>query len=208
MSYTTEPHPEIDGGIALEDAAKAAGLAPDSFAVTMSRLNKSGRDLRSPARPGERARRYDAEKLAAWISEGKPVPARRQAPAPGAKTVQGTAAHENGVWTARLESGDTVKAKTITALRSAAQEKVAEKLALTTDQVDVQLTITAPQGVAEQWQEAADELAHAEALMQASKAKRLALVASLKVTFTNDDIAAMLGLSPQRVHQLSKSAAQ
>ena len=61
-------------GLTPEQAAEKAGMPLSYFRNTMSRLNKTERDLRLPVESGERFRRYSPQKLAAWIKDGKPVP--------------------------------------------------------------------------------------------------------------------------------------
>jgi hypothetical protein len=209
VTYKNTPHPDIDAALTLEDAAKLAGYSPNGFRTIMSRLNKAGHDLRAPARPGERARRYDADKLAAWIEGGKIIPARVTTPAPteGGRIIQATATHSKETWTATLDTGGTVVAKNLHTLQVNAAALAAQKLDVPADQVSVQLNITPPADIGERWAETVKEKQRGQEIISAAVEARHGIVADLKAAnFTNDDIAAMLGISPQRVQQHSKGA--
>jgi hypothetical protein len=202
---------DIDAALTLEEAAKKAGYTVNGFRTTMSKLNKAGHDLRAPARAGERARRYDADKLKAWIEGGKVVPDRLKntAPAKDARIIQATAKHTKETWTATLETGGTAVGKTLHALRANAAALAAQELDLPANQVSVQLDVTPPQEVAELWAQTVEEKTRGQELISAAIEKRHGIVAGLKDDgFTNDDIAAMLGISAQRVQQHTKGVAQ
>lgn len=197
-----------NAALTLEEAAKKAGQTVNGFRTTMSRLNKAGHDLRAPARSGERARRYDPDKLAAWIAGGKAVPARITTPAPfeGGHIVQATATHTNGTWTATLSTGGTAVAKNLHSLQANATALAAQELNVPAETVGVQLNITPPADIGERWAETVREKQRGRDIISAAVEARHGIVADLKAgMFTNDDIAAMLGISGQRVQQLAKS---
>lgn len=210
MTYENTPHPDIEAALTLEDAAALAGYTVAGFRTTMSKLNKAGNDLRAPARPGERARRYDADKLKAWIQGGKQVPDRLSSPAanPNATVIRAAAQHANGTWTATLENGGTAVGKNLRALHDNAAALAAQALGVGADQVSVQLDITPPGEVAQKWAETVEQKAKGQEMISAAIEERGRIVAALKRdNFTNDDIAAMLGISSQRVQQHSKGTA-
>jgi hypothetical protein len=197
-----------DSALTLEEAAKKAGQTVNGFRTTMSRLNKAGHDLRAPARPGERARRYDPDKLADWIAGGKAVPARITTPAPseGGHIIQATATHANGIWAAAMETGGTAVAKTLHSLQANAAALAAQELNVPAEKVGVQLNIMPPADFGERWAETVREKQRGQEIISAAVEARHGIVADLKAgKFTNDDIAAMLGISVQRVQQLAKS---
>lgn len=207
MTNNNTTHPDNDAALTLEDAAKKAGQTVNGFRTTMSRLNKAGHDLRAPARPGERARRYDADKLAAWIAGGKIVPARVQTPTPseGGRIITATATHSNGTWTATLDTGNTAIAKNLHTLQTNAAALAAQELNVPTDQVSVHLDITPPGDIGDRWAKTVEEKKRGQEIISAAVEARHGIVADLKADqFTNEDIAAMLGISVQRVQQHSK----
>lgn len=64
----------MSDALSLKEAAQLAGMPASTFRQAMTRLNGTPSDLRTPHVPGERARRYDPQRLAEWIDRGKPLP--------------------------------------------------------------------------------------------------------------------------------------
>lgn len=209
MTYENTPHPDIDATLTAEEAATKAGYTVGWFRTAMSKLNKAGNDLRAPARPGERARRYDVDKLNAWIEGGKIIPDGKGGDdADAAHTIQGTAKHTNGTWTGTLESGENVTGKTLRALQANAAALAAQGLDVPANQVRVQLDIETPGEAGERWAEAARKNEEGQRLIAQATEERHAVIAELRATggFTQEDIATMLGISQQRVTQYLQGA--
>lgn len=210
MSYENAPH--TDTALTLEDAAALAGYTVNGFRTTMSKLNKAGNDLRAPARAGERARRYDEDKIKQWIQAGKPVPDPLSSrPSAGAREIPGTAQHVNGTWTATMPefgNGGTAVAKNLRALHENATALAAQHLGMQAEQISVQLDITAPGDAGARWAGTVEKKDQGQKMISEAIEERQTIIADLKAAggFTNDDIAAMLGISPQRVQQLSNGA--
>ncbi|MFK0005011.1 helix-turn-helix domain-containing protein [Paenarthrobacter sp. NPDC090522] len=203
MTYENTPHPDIDAALTAEDGAKLAGLSVGGFKNAMSKLNKAGHDLRAPAQPGIRARRYDVDKLTAWIEAGKTIPGAADPTDENTQAVQATAQHVNGIWSATLETGETVTGKTIRALQSNADALASQVLGLPANQVRVQFDIQAPGTAGDRWAEAARKNDEGQKLLSQATEERHAVIAELRTSggFTQDDIAAILGISQQRVTQ-------
>lgn len=208
MMHENTPHPDIDTALTAEEGAKLAGLSVGGFKNAMSKLNKAGHDLRAPARPGERARRYDVDKLTAWINGGKPIPDPAGPANENARTVQATAQHVNGIWSATLETGETAAGKTVRALQSNAAALAAQVLGLPVNQVRVQLEVQTPGNAGSRWAEAARKNDEGQKLLSQAAEERHAVIAELRTSggFTQEDIAAMLGISQQRVTQYLQGA--
>jgi hypothetical protein len=203
VTYENTPNPEIDATLTAEEAAKKAGYTVGWFRTAMSKLNKAGNDLRAPARPGERARRYDVDKLNAWIEGGKIIPDGKGNDGDDARTVQGTAKHVNGAWSATLETGETATGKTLRALQGNASALAAQGLGLPANQVRVQLDVETPGDAGARWASAAQKNEQGLQLISQATEERHAVIAELRATggFTQEDIASMLGISQQRVTQ-------
>lgn len=210
MTYENTPHPDIDAALTAEEGAKLAGLSVGGFKNAMSKLNRAGHDLRAPARPGERARRYDVDKLNAWIASGKTIPDAAGPADENAHTVQATAQHVNGTWTATLETGETATGKTIRALQSNAAALAAQAAGLPANQVRVQLDVKTPGNAGDRWADAAKKNDEGQKLLSQAAEERQAVIAELRATggFTQEDIASMLGISQQRVTQYLQGAAK
>lgn len=205
VPLTTEPH-----ALSVEDAAARAGRAVPYFRTLMSKLNRAGRDLRTPAQPGERARRYDLDKLDAWIGEGQPVPeAATSIPKPrsDARTIQARATRntDRNTWTITMdEINQGTETQNLRNARQVAHTLAVERLGVDRDQVTVNLTPELPAAAAERWQQA--KAAHDEAAAAASRAATLSrqVVQDLKaLECTYQDIGDLLGISHQRAQQLT-----
>lgn len=119
--------------------------------------------------------------------------------------ITATATHTNGTWTATLETGSTAVAMNLHTLQTNATALAAQELDLPADQVSIQLNITPPGDIGERWEKTVAEKKRGQEIISASVESRHGIVADLKAAkFTNEDIAAMLGISAQRVQQHSK----
>lgn len=205
VPLTTEPH-----ALSVEDAAARAGRAVPYFRTIMSKLNNAGRDLRTPAQKGERARRYDLDKLDAWITEGQPIPeAAPSIPKPraDARTIHARATRNTtrNTWTITMdEINQGTETENLRNAHQTAHALAVEKLGVTPDQVTVKLTPELPTDAAERWQQA--KTAHDEAAAAARHAAALSrqVVHELKTQgFKYQDIGELLGISHQRAQQLA-----
>lgn len=186
--------------LTAEEAAKLTGYTTAWFRTAMSKLNKAGHDLRTPKQPGERARRYDLDKVTAWIEDGKKIPNGKKADE-NATVIVATAEHVNGLWRATLASGEVATGKTLRVLQDNADALVSG-----TGEGEVfrvQLEVNAPGQTAERWAAAAQKQEDGNKLIAQASEERQNLIAQLRATggFIQEDIATMLGISQQRVTQ-------
>lgn len=205
MNYENTPHPDVDAALTLEEAARFVGYTPNGFRSAMSRLNRSGKDLRAPARPGERARRYDPDKLRSWVNNGKPIPDVTPAPKPGANTITGIAVHAGGIWTATLPKiGATAVGRNLRALHQNASAAAAQALGTTADGINIKLEIIPPGDAGQRWTSTVEKKKKGQEMIAAAIEERQGIVADLKkANFTYEDIGMMLGISAPRARQLA-----
>lgn len=197
--------------LTLEEAAQRVGMKTAYFRTTMTKLNAGGRDLRTPPKAGERARRYDIDKLDAWKAEGCPVP--KDAPGipkakPGAREVTATATRKGAHWLVELpEINQGTQTENLRSAHRISHALAVEKLGLAPDEVTVNLQITLPDDAAEKWDRAKEREREArEAAADASALSRQVVQDLRGQGLTLQDISELLGLSPQRVHQLEQDA--
>lgn len=202
---------EIPYALSIEDAAQRVGMKVAYFRTTMTKLNASGRDLRTPAQPGERARKYDIDKLDAWKAERMPVPKdslRIPQAKPGAHEITATATRKGSYWLVDLpEIGQGTQTENLRNAHRVSHALAVEKLGVSPDEVNVNLTIVLPADAARKWDEAKSREREArEAAALASSLSR-EVVRDLKGQgFTFQDIGEVLGISMQRAQQLSQES--
>lgn len=202
---------EIPIALSLDEAAQRVGMNPAYFRTTMTKLNAGGRDLRTPAQPGERARKYDVDKLDAWKAEGLPVPKdslRVPQAKPGAREIAATATRKGSHWIVDLpEIGQGTQTENLRNAHRVSHALAVEKLGVSSDEVTVNLTIALPADAAQKWDEAKSREREArEAAALASNLSR-EVVRDLKAQgFTFQDIGEVLGISMQRAQQLGQDA--
>lgn len=197
-------------GLTLEQAANKAGIKPTYFRYLMSQLNGTNLDLRIPPEPGERARRYSPQKLAAWMKNGKPLPASERTSAPEESDAQthvaGTAVRTtngNG-WTVSVEDPSIlVEANTLQRAWSLSRMKAAEKLGIELEELVVDVTVEFPAAQAAHFETGRQLAAEAEATRLKAEQHRLEGIRGLvKAGWRNNEIAAAMGMTPQRIQQL------
>lgn len=205
VPLTAEPH-----ALSVEDAAARAGRSVAYFRSTMSKLNKAGRDLRTTAQPGEGARRYDLDKLDAWISDGQPVPDAAPSiptPRPDARTIQARATRNTtrNAWTVTMdEIGQGTETENLRNAHRIAHALAVEKLGVSPDQVTVNLIPELPTDAADRWQQAKTAQEEAAAATRRAAALSRQVVQELKSHgCTYQDIGELLGISQQRAQQLA-----
>lgn len=205
VPLVSEPH-----ALTVEQAAARAGRAVPYFRTVMSKLNSAGRDLRTPAQPGERSRRYDLDKLNAWITEGMPVPAAEPAiptPRADARTIQARAVRNTArnTWTVTMEEiGQGTETESLSKAQRVAHALAVEKLGVEPDQVTVTITPELPTDAAERWEQAKGEQEAAKAAASRAAALSRQVVQDLKAQgCTYQDIGNLLGISHQRAQQLA-----
>lgn len=209
-SYENVPA-EIPMALSIEEAAQRVGMKVAYFRTTMTKLNASGRDLRTPAQPGERARKYDVDKLDAWKAEGLPVPKdslRVPQAKPGAREINATATRKGSHWLVDLpEIGQGTQTENLRNAQRVSHALAVEKLGVSPDEVSVNLSIVLPADAARKWEEAKSREREArEAAALASNLSR-EVVRDLKGQgFTFQDIGEVLGISMQRAQQLSQES--
>lgn len=201
---TNENTPDDEATIGLEEAAEKAGLTVGAFKNAVAKLNKAGNDLRAPAQKGIRTRRYDRDKLNAWIQTRKTAPQ----PSASAHTIQATAKHTKETWTATLETGDTAVGKTLHSLKRNAAALAAHRLDVPAYEVRVELDVETPGDAGERWAAAARKIEEGQKLIAEAMDERQAVVAELRASggHVQEDIALMLGISQQRVVQFLQGA--
>ena len=212
---TVPAHENVPAGVhtalTLEEAAQRVGMKTAYFRTTMTKLNAGGRDLRTPPKAGERARKYDVDKLDAWKAEGCPIPKDSLSipkAKPGAREVTATATRKGPQWVVELpEIGQGTQTENLRNAHRISHALAVEKLGLAPDEVTVNLTINLPDDAAEKWNQAKEREREArEAAAEASTLSRQ-VVQDLKAQgLTLQDISELLGLSVQRVHQLNQDA--
>lgn len=209
-SYENVPLTDTPHALTAEEAAQRVGRSPSYFRVTMSKLNHSGRDLRTPAQPGERARKYDLDKLDAWVADGMPVPAETNTiptPKPNARQIQATATRTPTGWTVTMdEINQGTHTENLRNAQRIAHALAVEKTGLAPDKITVNLTVNLPTDAATHWNEAKTKEAEAKtAAALAAKLSRQVVQDLQAQGCTLSDIGQMLGISNQRAQQLAKS---
>lgn len=210
-SYENVPLTDTPHALTVEQAAERIGRTPAYFRTIMSKLNHGGRDLRTPAQPGERARRYDLDKLDAWVAEGMPVPAETTTvptPRPDARRIKATATRTGTMWTVTMdEINQGTETKDLRNAHRIAHALAVKKTGLAPDEVTIDLTFELPTEAAKKWEEAKAKEAEAKAAtVLAAKLSRQVIQDLQAEGCTYQDIGEMLGISYQRAQQLAKSA--
>lgn len=197
--------------LTAEEAAERVGRTPAYFRVLMSKLNHGGRDLRAPAHPGERARRYDADKIDAWVAEGMPVPTKPNTiptPKPDARKISATATRTGNMWTVNIEEiNQGTQTESIRNAHRIAHALAVKKTGLAPDEVTIELTVELPTETAHQWEKAKTKEMEAKATAALAAKLSRQVVQDLQAQgCTFHDIGEMLGISHQRAQQLASSA--
>ncbi|MGP5165089.1 hypothetical protein [Arthrobacter rhombi] len=188
------------------EAAERAGMSPTYFRQVMSRLNNTSRDLRAPAAPGERARRYDPARLDQWVAAGRPAEAdEADGDARSGQTVRARASRTlTGGWDVVAEGLDAlVVARTLDQARNAVRQRSALALGIAPEEITIELEIILNELAAETVREYEEIRAEVKALEERSAALRSQSVRQLREQgFTMAEIARVLGVSMQRVQQI------
>lgn len=212
-SYQNVPLTDTPHALTADEAAKRVGRTPASFRTVMSKLNHSGRDLRTPAQPGERARRYDLDKLDAWVADGMPIPTDTNSiptPKPDARTIHATATRTGTMWTVTMdEINQGTQTESLRNAHRIAHALAVQKTGLAPDEIIIELTFELPADAAGQWEEAKKKRVEAqEANALATKLSRQVVQDLQAQGCTLLDIGEMLGISPQRAQQLAKAVSE
>lgn len=210
-TYENVPLTDTPHALTADEAAKHVGRTPAYFRVMMSKLNHSGRDLRTPAQPRERARKYDLDKLNAWAAEGMPIPTETNTiptPKPNARKIHATATRTGTMWTVTMdEINQGTQTENLRNAHRIAHALAVQKTGLPTDEITIILTTNLPTEAAKKWEEAKQKQAEAKtATALAAKLSRQVVQDLQAQGCTYLDIGEMLGISHQRAQQLAKSA--
>ena len=205
----TDNPTESTNALTAEEAAKRVGMTLAYFRTTMTKLNNSGQDLRTPAQPGERARKYDPAKLDAWKAAGAKVPKNDLSipkAKPDAREIAATATRKGNHWLVDLpEINQGTQTENLRNANRIAHALAVEKLGVAADEVTVKLSITMPADAAEKWEQAkAQEKEAREAATRAAQLSRQAVHELKAQGCTYQDIGDLLGITPQRAQQLAQ----
>lgn len=194
--------------LTAEEAANLANLPLRSFRQRMSRLNDTPDDLRTPRQPGERARRYDAKKIARWIESGLTTTSRpknlAKPPAKNATTYTGTATRHSRQISAHFKELDlTVTARNTAELEELAQLEIAERFKTPLAQVRVILEFDLPEktkGDLAQLTEAKQQVK--ELQQKITDLQKSTAADLLALGWKTSEIAEVLGVTSSRVYQI------
>lgn len=194
--------------LTAEEAANLANLPLRSFRQRMSRLNDTPDDLRAPRQPGERARRYDAKKIARWIESGLTTTSRpknlAKPPAKNATTYTGTATRHSRQISAHFKELDlTVTARNTAELEELAQLEIAERFKTPLAQVRVILEFDLPEktkGDLAQLTEAKQQVK--ELQQKITDLQKSTAADLLALGWKTSEIAEVLGVTSSRVYQI------
>lgn len=211
-AYENVPLIDTPHALTADEAAKHVGRTPAYFRTIMSKLNHGGRDLRTPAQPGERARKYDLDKLTAWVTEGMPIPTETNTiptPKPNARKINATATRTGTTWTVTMdEIGQGTTTENLRNAHRIAHALAVKKTGLAPDEVTIALTFELPTETAHQWETAKQKQAEAKtATALAAKLSRQVVLDLQAQGLTYLDIGELLDISHQRAQQLAKSGA-
>ncbi|WP_144662917.1 hypothetical protein [Paenarthrobacter nicotinovorans] len=205
MKFETAAAEETNLPLDVDQAAHRAGITVPSFRTLMSKINGTPADLRTPAKTGERARKYDLDKLDAWIRAGRPVgDSAAQEPQGPPVHVAATATWTGTRWNIAAEDPQTsVAAGDLkTAMRTVAEE--AASLMGIPGRVVLDLSFDVDAAARRKWSEAADLRARGEELQRQAAQKRREVVRALVETgMSLPDIGQVLGISYSRVQQIN-----
>lgn len=208
-TYENVPLTDTPHALTAEEAAKRTGRTLASFRTVMSKLNHGGRDLRTPINPNERARKYDLDKLDAWIKDGKPIPEATNIPKPkpDARTINATATRTGTTWTLTLEELEQeTQTENLRDAQRIAHALAAQKTGLAPDEFTINLTTKLPTKTAQQWEEVKTKQAEAKAAtVLAAKLSRQVVLELQALGCTYSDIGDLLGISFQRAQQLGST---
>ena len=204
MTFENVPFEDIPNTLTLEEAAKITGFSEAYFKSVMSGLNNTAGDIRAPRTPGERARRYDGDKLAQWIKAGKPQ-GGSYPHTPGTTVIKGTASLGSNGWTGTIhEPPVTTAASKMPELRRSLAALAAEKLNVEVRDVVVELEIEPPFTARPHLERMRQISAQIDALTKESENERLAAVTKMRdAGLVHEEIAPILGLSTARITQLA-----
>lgn len=194
--------------LTAEEAANLANLPLRSFRQRMSRLNDTPDDLRAPRQPGERARRYDAKKIARWIESGLTTTSRpknlAKPPAKNATTYTGTATRHSRQISAHFKELDlTVTARNTAELEELAQLEIAERFKTPLAQVRVILEFDLPEKTKGDLAQLTDAKQQVKELQQKITDLQKSTAADLMALgWKTSEIAEVLGVTSSRVYQI------
>lgn len=194
--------------LTAEEAANLANLPLRSFRQRMSRLNDTPDDLRAPRQPGERARRYDAKKIAQWIESGLTTTSRpknlAKPPAKNATTYTGTATRHSRQISAHFKELDlTVTARNTAELEELAQLEIAERFKTPLAQVRVILEFDLPEKTKGDLAQLTEAKQQVKELQQKITDLQKSTAADLMALgWKTSEIAEVLGVTGSRVYQI------
>lgn len=205
MTFETAPAEETNLPLDVDQAAARAGLTVPSFRTLMSKINGTPADLRTPPSAGERARRYDLDKLDAWIRAGRPVGDHTVHDTTGSGVhVPATATWTGTRWIVVVQDPQASAAAPDlkTAMRTVAEEVTSQRG--TPERVVLDLSFDVDATARRKWSEATDLRARGEALQRQAAQKRREVVREFVETgMSLPDIGQVLGISYQRVQQIN-----
>jgi predicted RNase H-like HicB family nuclease len=122
------------------------------------------------------------------------------------RLIEATATREGKWWFIRIpELGTATQARTLREIDLMASDVAALWLSVDPEEVEVRVAVELPAAVREIWERAKEKQAHAKAEeTEAATLSRDAVRALRSNGITLADAGTLLGLSPQRVHQLSR----
>lgn len=207
VSYENVPHPDIDATLDAETAAAIAGYSLRGFRTAMSRLNNTPHDLRAPKRVGERGRRYDADRLRAWLGSGKAFPDAAGAGSEASHTIHAVAEFSDGQWVADVPGAGIAVGTSLRALSRNARVAGGKALGVDPDDVDVRLEAKVPDDATGLLRSSKDKESRAKALQeQARRDQQRAVALLLGRGWSQADVAHAFGISFQRVQQIVAEA--
>lgn len=196
----------MEATLSAIEAAKRAGMSPTYFRQVMSRLNNTSRDLRAPAAPGERARRYDPARLDQWVAAGRPAEVDEgEGDSPSGRTVRARASRTlTAGWDVEVEDLEAmIVARTLDQARNLVRQRAALSLGVAPEEITIDLEIVLEEPAAQTVREFEEIRAEVKALEERSAALQSQSVRQLRGQgFTMAEIARVLGVSMQRVQQI------
>lgn len=198
----------MNSRLTAEEAAALAEIPLPSFRQRMSRLNDTEHDLRTTRHPGERARSYDAKKVAEWIADGMPAPKRpKNSPRPTAKDATeytgkvSRKGRQLSAWFADLDL--TVSARNATELEALAQQEISERFKISPALVRVVLRFDLPPKSQERLDQLTEAREQAKELQERITRLQQETAAELWAEdWSHTAIAEVLGVSGSRVYQI------
>jgi hypothetical protein len=196
---------EPEETLTAEQAAKEAGIAVVYFKKLMRELNNTPHDLRAPRQPGQRTRKYQAQKTRQWIKNGRPTGKNLPHPT-NTTTITTTTTHGPNGWTTTHQN-QTAIGRNLTELRRNLTALAAHQMGVAPEIVAVDLQIAIPEAAAPQFARLDAIAAEMEKLKaERDDQRQVAVFKMHELGLSNDDIAAVFGFTPPRIAQIIKEA--